>query len=70
MCFRWAMPACSAPPDVLSVGDLGLQNAVQSLYGLQERPLPKTFCRIAEPWRPWRSVASWYLWATLGGPDL
>ncbi len=55
-------------PDVLSVGDLGLQNAAQELYGLKARPRPNVFTRIARPWRPWRSVASWYLWATLGGP--
>lgn len=55
-------------PDVLSVGDLGLQNAVRNLYGLKERPGPKHFTKLAETWRPWRSVASWYLWSSLGGP--
>lgn len=55
-------------PDVLSVGDLGLQNAVRNLYGLKERPSPKHFSKLAESWRPWRSVASWYLWSSLGGP--
>ncbi len=57
-------------PDVLSVGDLGLQNGARQLYGLAERPKPGEFERLAEPWRPWRSLASWYLWASLGGPDL
>jgi DNA-3-methyladenine glycosylase II len=57
-------------PDVLSLGDLGLQNAVRKLYGLTERPTPAQFQEIAADWRPWRSVASWYLWSTLGGPIL
>jgi DNA-3-methyladenine glycosylase II len=55
-------------PDVLSVGDLGLQNAVRKLYKLKERPSPKHFTKLAETWRPWRSVACWYLWSSLGGP--
>jgi len=55
-------------PDVLSVGDLGLKNAVRNLYGLRERPSPRHFLKLAESWRPWRSVASWYLWSSLGGP--
>jgi DNA-3-methyladenine glycosylase II len=56
-------------PDVLSVGDLGLQSAAQRLYGLRARPSPQRFRRLALPWRPYRSVASWYLWAALGGWD-
>ncbi len=57
-------------PDVLSVDDLGLQNAVRRFWDLDERPDPESFHRLAMPWRPWRSVASWYLWSALGGPDL
>jgi DNA-3-methyladenine glycosylase II len=57
-------------PDVLSVGDLGLQNAARRLYELDERPTPLEFEALAEPWRPWRSLASWYLWSSLGGPNL
>ncbi len=56
--------------DVLAVDDLGLQNAVRNLHGLAERPGPEQFRRIAEVWKPWRSIASWYLWATLGGPEV
>ena len=52
-------------PDVLSTGDLGLLNAAQRLYGLEERPDPDAFVALAEPWRPYRSVASWYLWTSL-----
>jgi len=52
-------------PDVLPVGDLGIVTAIQRLYGLRKRPDPKRILKIGEPWRPFRSVASWYLWQTL-----
>ena len=52
-------------PDVLPVGDLGIVNAVQRLYGLHKRPDPKRLTKLGEPWRPYRSVACWYLWQTL-----
>ncbi len=49
-------------PDVWAVDDLGLQLAVKQLYGLRKHPSAEKMQRIAEPWRPYRSVASWYLW--------
>ena len=49
-------------PDVLPVGDYGVQKGVRDLYGLDELPKPRQLEEIAEPWRPYRSVASWYLW--------
>jgi DNA-3-methyladenine glycosylase II len=52
-------------PDVLPVGDLGLRRAVREAYGLPDYPLPPELERIAEPWRPWRSPASLYLWRSL-----
>ena len=52
-------------PDVLPVGDLGIVNAVQRLYGLRKRPDPKRLLKLGEPWRPYRSVACWYLWQSL-----
>jgi DNA-3-methyladenine glycosylase II len=52
-------------PDVLPVDDLGLVNAVQRLYGLRKRPESKVILKIGEKWRPYRSVACWYLWQTL-----
>jgi len=52
-------------PDVLPVGDLGIQNAVQRLYRLRKRPDPKRLMKLGEPWRPYRSVACWYLWQSL-----
>ena len=52
-------------PDVLPAGDLGIVNAVQRLYRLRKRPDAKRILTIGEAWRPYRSVASWYLWQTL-----
>jgi DNA-3-methyladenine glycosylase II len=49
-------------PDVLPVDDLGLCEAVRRAYGLKHRPRPQEVQRLAEPWRPWRTVATWYLW--------
>jgi DNA-3-methyladenine glycosylase II len=52
-------------PDVLPVGDLGIRRAAQRAYGLDELPSPAELERIAEPWRPWRSLACLYLWRSL-----
>jgi DNA-3-methyladenine glycosylase II len=49
-------------PDVWAVDDLGLRNAVERLYGIATKT---NLIEVAEPWRPWRSVASWYLWRSL-----
>ena len=49
-------------PDVLPVGDYGVRKGAMQLYGLRELPKPKELEALAEPWRPYRSVASWYLW--------
>jgi DNA-3-methyladenine glycosylase II len=52
-------------PDVLPVGDLGIQNAIQKAYGLEARPKPKQVEEIGAKWRPYASYASWYLWRSL-----
>ncbi len=52
-------------PDVLPVGDLGIVNAVRRAYRLRKAPSPDRLRRIGEAWRPYRSVACWYLWASL-----
>src|SRR6478735_1539079 len=52
-------------PDVLPVDDLGIVNAVHRLYKLRKRPDAKKLQKLGEPWRPYRSVASWYLWQSL-----
>jgi DNA-3-methyladenine glycosylase II len=49
-------------PDVLPVGDYGIRKGAMQLYGLRELPKPKQLEALAEPWRPYRSIASWYLW--------
>jgi DNA-3-methyladenine glycosylase II len=51
-------------PDVLPVGDLGIVNAMKRHYRLRKTPTSDRMYRIAEAWRPYRSVASWYLWAS------
>jgi len=55
-------------PDVWPVDDLGIRNAVKRFYGLD--PTKDNMARVAEPWRPWRSVASWYLWRSLSLPPV
>jgi DNA-3-methyladenine glycosylase II len=52
-------------PDVMPVGDLGVRAAMQRAYGLPELPKPAEMQRIAESWKPYCSVASWYLWRSL-----
>jgi DNA-3-methyladenine glycosylase II len=52
-------------PDVYPIGDLGIVNAVQRLYRLRKRPDVVRMMKIGEAWRPYRSVACWYLWQTL-----
>jgi DNA-3-methyladenine glycosylase II len=52
-------------PDVLPVGDLGIVKAVQRAYRLRTLPSPTRLLRLGESWRPYRSVACWYLWASL-----
>jgi DNA-3-methyladenine glycosylase II len=52
-------------PDVLPVGDLGIVVAVQRAYRLRTRPKPDRLRKIGDAWRPYRSVASWYLWRSL-----
>lgn len=54
-------------PDVFPEGDLGIQNAMRKHYGLEEtgRALLRRMTEIAEAWRPYRSIASKYLWRSL-----
>jgi DNA-3-methyladenine glycosylase II len=52
-------------PDVLPLDDIGLRRAVANHYG-RDYPIARDEVRtIAEPWRPWRTVATWYLWRSL-----
>lgn len=52
-------------PDVFPVGDLGVRAALRDRLGLPELPKPSACLPLGEPWRPYRSVASWYLWRSL-----
>jgi DNA-3-methyladenine glycosylase II len=52
-------------PDVLPTGDLGIRNAIRKAYDLPETPTPTEVEAMAERWRPYCSVASWYLWRSL-----
>ncbi|QRK08752.1 DNA-3-methyladenine glycosylase 2 family protein [Archangium violaceum] len=52
-------------PDVLPVDDYGIRKGFMRTYGLEELPRPKELLAYGERWRPWRSVASWYLWRSL-----
>lgn len=52
-------------PDVFPVDDLGLQKAVFLHYFAGEKQPPKVLAAFGERWRPWRSVATWYLWRSL-----
>ena len=53
--------------DVLPVADFGLRNGVQRLYGLSDLPGKAQLEELAELWRPYRSIATWYFWRSLGG---
>ncbi|MFK8053891.1 MAG: DNA-3-methyladenine glycosylase [Woeseiaceae bacterium] len=53
-------------PDIAAPADVGLQRGMQMLLDLPERPDNDTFLALSAPWRPYRSVASWYLWRLAG----
>jgi DNA-3-methyladenine glycosylase II len=52
-------------PDVLPTGDLGIRNAIRRAYALEDPPTPAEMEQMAERWRPYCTVASWYLWRSL-----
>jgi DNA-3-methyladenine glycosylase II len=51
--------------DILPTGDLGIRNAIRKAYGLAELPSPAEMEKMADRWRPYCTVASWYLWRSL-----
>jgi DNA-3-methyladenine glycosylase II len=55
-------------PDVLSPGDLGIRVGLQTFYQLEEQPKPSECLALAEAWRPFRTVAMWYLWRQFDNP--
>jgi len=54
-------------PDVLPVDDYGIRKAMQRAYRMRALPKPDRMRRVAESWRPYRTIACWYLWRSLGG---
>jgi DNA-3-methyladenine glycosylase II len=56
---------CLGRLDVLPVTDLGIRKAMQKIYALPELPKPSEMLAISQPWRPYRSVATWYLWKSV-----
>lgn len=52
-------------PDILPVGDYGVQAAIKKYYKKRKWPKPAVMLKIAKPWIPYRSIASWYLWKSL-----
>lgn len=52
-------------PDVLPTGDLGIRAAMKKAYALPDLPKPEEMAKIAASWRPYASVACWYLWRSL-----
>lgn len=52
-------------PDVFPHDDLGIRNAIRRLYGFSEMPRREEMDAVAAPWRPYASIACWYLWQSL-----
>lgn len=55
-------------PDVFPVTDLGIRKGLQLFCGLDDLPDPDFMIKTAAPWRPYRTLASWYLWRLVEGP--
>jgi DNA-3-methyladenine glycosylase II len=58
---------CLGRPDVISPTDLGIRKAVQKAYAYKSLPSPRTVERHGRRWKPYRSIACWYLWASVDG---
>jgi len=52
-------------PDVFPVDDLGIKNAIRAAYALAESPPRERMLQIGQPWQPYSTMASWYLWRSL-----
>ncbi|MFO0799101.1 MAG: DNA-3-methyladenine glycosylase [Gemmataceae bacterium] len=55
-------------PDVLPVGDYGLRAGVMKAFELEALPTPAEVAELCGHWKPYSSVATWYVWRSLGGP--
>ena len=58
--------SASGGPDVLPTADFGFRAGVRDIYGLDDLPKAQMLEEMAEPWRPWRTVATWYFWRSRG----
>jgi DNA-3-methyladenine glycosylase II len=58
---------CLGRPDVLPLDDLGIRKAIQRVYGFQTPLAASALERVGVNWKPYRSIASWYLWASVDG---
>jgi DNA-3-methyladenine glycosylase II len=56
---------CLERLDVLPVSDLGVKKAIKNIYSLSELPKPSEMLTISQPWKPYRTIATWYLWKSL-----
>lgn len=56
-------------PDVLPTGDLGIQKGFKKLFNLRALPVPEKMETLAQAWRPYRTIASWYLWRAVDGEE-
>jgi DNA-3-methyladenine glycosylase II len=56
---------CLGRLDVLPVSDLGVRKAIMNIYSLAELPKPSEMLAISQPWKPYRSIATWYLWKSV-----
>ena len=56
-------------PDILPVGDLGVRASLRDLHGLPDLPKPEACRTLTAPWRPYRSIAIWYLWKDIDRPN-
>ena len=56
-------------PDVWPVHDYGVRKGFAKTFGRRKLPTPKQLMKFGEKWRPYRSVAAWYFWRALDGPD-
>ncbi len=52
-------------PDVMPTGDLGIKNGFKKVYRLRALPDEKKMLALSQPWRPYRTIGSWYLWRSL-----
>jgi len=64
MCMMFSL----CRPDILPLKDIGLRRAVEKHYNRGERMTDAALIEVAQPWRPWRTIATWYLWRSLDSP--